>query len=354
MKKTIVMVVLVLLSALLGGMTPCQCLLYAGENKWITDMDDNIIEVPVHPKRIACMHAVSSDRIVMLGKGNCLTLMMKPSPWAFKLYPELKNVQIVQPPFTGNVERMLKLHVDLVLYSPFPGEARKYQAAGIKTACGFSAQKRPRSMGEFMENYKRQVIFFGDLLGPEARTKADKYCKYFDEKMNKIVSVTSVIKKNDRPTVYYGGRSGNILYSQGRASFMHWMTEIAGGVYLPQVQDNNFTEVNMEQVWAWNPDIVLISGWGDASKNIRNNQHWASMRAIKNGKFHVIPQGIFSWDFASGESVLLAIYMAKIFHPDLFQNWDMKQEMKTFYAEVYGKTMTDKEVERILQCLPPP
>jgi len=326
---------------------------WAADYKIITDMDARKIEVPVNPKRIACMHGVSSDRIVMLGKGNCLVLMMKPSPWAYRLYPEIRNIQTVEPPFTGNVERMLKLKVDLVLYSPFPGEAEKYQAAGIKTACGFSAQKRPRTIDEFMDNFKRQVMFFGNLLGPEAKTRADRYCRYFDKKINRILSVTSKISKKDRPTVYYGGRSGNLLYSQGKASFMHWLTEVSGGNFLPQAHDNNYTEVNMERVLSWNPDIILISGWGNTPESVKSNPNWASMRAVKNGKLYFIPHGVFAWDFASGESVLLAIYMAKIFHPDLFKDWDVIGEMKTFYSQVYGKTITDKDAKRMLKCLPP-
>lgn len=346
-------VLLLVLTVFLFAFYEISAFASAADYKIITDMDDHKIEVPVNPKRIACMHGVSSDRIVMLGKGDCLVLMMKPSPWAYRLYPEIRNIQTVEPPFTGNVERMLKLKVDLVLYSPFPGEAEKYQAAGIKTACGFSAQKRPRTVDEFMDNFKRQVMFFGNLLGPEAKTRADRYCRYFDKKINRILSVTSKISKKDRPTVYYGGRSGNLLYSQGKASFMHWLTEVSGGNFLPQAHDNNYTEVNMERVLSWNPDIILISGWGNTAESIKSNPNWASMRAVKNGKLYFIPHGVFAWDFASGESVLLAIYMAKIFHPDLFKDWDMIGEMKTFYSQVYGKTITDKDAKRMLKCLPP-
>jgi iron complex transport system substrate-binding protein len=56
---------------------------------------------------------------------------------------------------------------------------------------------------------------------------------------------------------------------------------------------------------------------------------------------------------AGGESILLAIYMAKLFHPDQFKDWNMIKEMKTFYCEVYGKNITDEDAERILKCLPP-
>jgi len=47
------------------------------------------------------------------------------------------------------------------------------------------------------------------------------------------------------------------------------------------------------------------------------------------------------------------IHMARIFHPDLFKDWDMIKEMKTFYSEIYGKTIKDQDAERILQCLSP-
>lgn len=325
----------------------------AADYRVITDMDDNKIEVPANPNRIACMHGVSSDRIVMLGKGGSLVLSMKPSAWAYKLYPEIRKVQTVEPPFTGNIEKMLKLKVDLVLYSPFPGEAEKYKAAGIKTACGFSPQKRPRTIADFMDNFKRQVMFFGDLLGPEAKARAEKYCRYFDKKINRILAITSKISTKDRPTVYYGGRAGNLLSSQGKASVMHWLTEVAGGNFLPQAYDSNFTDVNMEKVFSWDPDVVLISGWGNTVEGVKKNPNWVSMRAVKNGKFYLIPNGIFAWDHASGESVLLAVYMAKIFHPHPFKDWDMIAEMKSFYSEVYGKTITDKDAERILKCLPP-
>jgi len=350
MKNILLLLTLtVVLSPLQGIDLPA----YAGDYRMITDMDDHQIEVPVNPKRIACMHGVSSDRIVMLGKGDCLVLMIKPFPWAYRLYPELKNVETAQPPFTADVERLLNLKVDLVLYSPFPGEAEKYRAAGIKTACGFSAQKRPRTMEQFMDNFKRQVRFFGDLLGPEAKVRAEKYCQYFDAKIQAILAITSKIGVEDRPTVYYGGRSGNLLFSQGKASVMHWFTEVSGGNFLPQAHDNNFTEVNLEQVCSWDPEIILISGYGSTLESVRNNPNWAPMRAVKNGRLHIIPTGVFTWDLASGESVLLAIYLAKIFHPDLFKEWDMIEEMKTFYSEVYGKTITTDDAERILNGLGP-
>ena len=319
----------------------------------IMDMDDRMVEVPSDPRRIACMHGVSFEKIVILGEGDRLVLSMKPSPWMLKFFPEIKNMQTIEAPFTGSIERMLNLRVDLVLYSPYPGEAEKYSAAGIRTACGFSAQKRPGTIEEYSENYKRQVNFFGALLGPEAEKRAEKYCAYFDGKISRIRSITSKIRPEDRPSVYYGGRSGSPLLSQGKASVMHWNTEVSGGNYLPASLDNNFVEVNMEQVFAWDPDIILLSGWCSTSDIITKNPNWSSLRAVKNGRVYLLPEGVFTWDHASSESVLLMILMAKIFYPEQFKDWDMISEMKEFYSVIYGVTITDSDAERILKHLAP-
>lgn len=44
--------------------------------------------------------------------------------------------------------------------------------------------------------------------------------------------------------------------------------------------------------------------------------------------------------------------MAMIPHP-LFKDWDMIAEMKSFCLKVYGKTITNKDAERILKCFRP-
>jgi iron complex transport system substrate-binding protein len=86
---------------------------------------------------------------------------------------------------------------------------------------------------------------------------------------------------------------------------------------------------------------------------VTKNPDWTTLKAVKNGKVFRVPMGIYAWDHASGEGVLLMIYMAKLFHPDSFKDWNMIKEMKAFYSEVYGKTVTDQDAERILKHLPP-
>jgi iron complex transport system substrate-binding protein len=335
---------------LLTGVAMYNGPLCAGEYKTINDMCNRKVDVPVNPERIACLHCVSPEKIMTLGKGDLISFMAEQSPWAYRLFPEIRNART-----TKNVtpEQLLDMKIDFVLYTPGMTKEEPYSAAGLKTVCSFSDKTRPMNLDEYMENFKAEVSLFGDLLGPEAKTRADRYNAYFDRKVNQILSVTSKIDRKDRPSVYYGGLRRSILNSQGVGSVMHWNVEVAGGNYLPQALDDNHAAATIGQVLAWEPDIIFLSGLCNSTDIVKKDPQWASLKAVKNSKVYHIPQGIYAWDHASNEGVLLMIYMAKIFHPELFKNWDMIKEMKAFYSEIYGRTITDQDAERILQHLPP-
>ncbi len=350
MQKKSFLVTLVFISTVFFGMAFIGSLVYAGDYHIITDMCDRQVKVPVSPQRIACMHCVSPEKIMTLGKGNLISLMAEQSPWAYKLFPEIRNAQ---PNKDVTPDQMLQMRIDVVLYTPGMTKEEPYSKAGLKTVCAFSADTRPMNLAEYRENFKRQVSLFGNLLGPDAKARADKYNRYFDRKVDQILAVTSKIDNKNRSAVYYGGLKGSLLGSQGKGSVMHWNVEVAGGNFLPQAINDNHAEATIQEVQAWNPDIILLSGYAGSPDMAMKNPELTSLKAVKNGKVYCLPRGVYAWDHASNEGVLLMIYMAKLFHPELFKDWDMIKEMKTFYSEIYGKTITDKQAQRILKNLPP-
>lgn len=323
---------------------------FAEGYKIITDMAGNRVEVPLEPQRIACMHCVSPEKIMTLGGGDRIYLMSEQSPWAYKLFPEIKNVRSskgVKP------AEMLDMKIDVVLYTPGMTKGEQYSEAGLRTVAVFAPEQRPMNINDYMDSFKKQVTLFGALLGPDAVAKADKYNRYFDEKVQQILAITSKIDKNKKPSVYYGGLHDSLLGSQGKESVMHWNVEVAGGNFLPAALNDNHAKASMQQVLSWDPDIIILSAYGDSPDTVMKNPELASLKAVRNGRVYRMPRGVYVWDHASNESVLLMIYMAKLFHPDLFANWDMKKEMQTYYSEIYGKNITDNDAERILQGLPP-
>jgi len=324
----------------------------ASGTRTITDPTGEKIEIPSVPKRIACFYQPAYDKIVMLGDPTRIAVMPKEAtPWVRKFYPTLHAVSMNTTGGVPDVERLLKYKVDLVFYPKGHTNVSKIVQAGIPAVCPFNDRFRPAAIDEHTAEFKKQVLFFGDILGPEARVRAEKYCKYLDGITARIKAVTSRIREADKPRVYYG-KTTNPCMTQGNHTIMRWYTELAGGIYLPKKLDKYFPEVSMEQIAAWDPDIILLGMHGSAD-TARDSAGFRELKAFKSGKVYKVPVGIFYWDMTSCETALLPLYLGKKFHPALFRDWDMIQEMKKFYSEIYGIELTTRDGERILKGLPP-
>jgi len=326
--------------------------LYAADTRTVTALDGTKIEIPSDPERIACFYHPAYDKIIMMSSGSRIAMLPREaSPWAIKFFPELKGIPKDTSGSAPDLERLLKLNVDLVIYPKGHVNISKIEGAGIPTVCPFNNDFIPKSIDEYMAEFKRQIRFFGDMLGPDARLRAQRYCEYIDEINTRVLAITSKIPENKKPRVYYG-KIMSVFSTQGNNTVMRWYTELAGGIYLPKDLQKYYPEVNMEQVMAWDPDIILLGMYGsfDAEKA---DQKLKNLRAYMSGKVYNIPAGMFFWDMTSCETALLPLYLGKKFHPDLFKDWDIIKEMKTFYSGIYKITITDNDAERILKALPP-
>ncbi|WP_005034531.1 ABC transporter substrate-binding protein [Holophaga foetida] len=324
----------------------------AGETRKITTLEGERVDVPVNPGRIACFYHPAYDKIAMLSRGSRIALMPREaSPWAYRFYPELKGVPTAAAGTVPDVERLLKLKVDLVIYPKGHYDVSRIKQAGIAAICPFNNDFVPSSPDRFNQEFKRQILFFGELLGSDARIRAESYCRYFDSIMTRVQAITSRIPESSKPKVYYG-KATDLCSTQGSNTNMRWYTELAGGIYLPRQLPRYFAQVNLESILAWNPDIVLLGSYG-AFNTPQRDFPAKTIKAYRTGRIYRIPAGAFYWDMTSCETALLPLFLAKKFHPALFKDWDLVQEMRKFYAEIYHIRLSPQDAERILNGLGP-
>jgi iron complex transport system substrate-binding protein len=326
--------------------------LYAADTRTITGLDGDKIRIPSYAEKIACLYNPAYDKIIMLGNGSRIAMLPgKATPWALKYFPELKEIPKSSSGQIPDLERLLRLNVDLVIYPKGRINITKVAEAGIPVVCPFTDNVVPTSMDEYMAEFKKQILFFGDLLGPDAAARAQKYCKYVDAINTKALTITSKIPEHKKPKVY-NGKVMDVFSTQGNNTVMRWYTELAGGRYLPKDLQKYYTEVNLEQIIAWDPDIILLGMYGSFNAG-KNDDKLKSLKAYASGKVYKIPVGMFYWDMTSCETALLPLYLGKKFHPELFKNWDIIQEMKNFYSDIYKINLTDSDAEKILNSMPP-
>ena len=170
--------------------------------------------------------------------------------------------------------------------------------AGIPVVCSLTSQSNPRTEEECLNSIKNNVRLYADVLGDAYRAQADAYCKYVDDTIKRVTAVTSTIPESQKPRVYYV-RGQSPLTVHGAFNPTRWWVEMAGGNFVTKnVQTNTYTDVTMEQVVDWNPDVIFM-GRVNNTAVIVNDPKWSGINAVKTNQVYVNPCGNFYADSGS-------------------------------------------------------
>jgi iron complex transport system substrate-binding protein len=129
---------------------------------------------------------------------------------------------------------------------------------------------------------------------------------------------------------------------------------VAGGINVADVVGNG-RPVTMEQVVAWNPDVIIVGSAPNGANRqaILDDPRWRQIKAVRDGKVFVNPTGAYLWDRHSAEAALQVLWAAKTLHPARFADLDMGRETRQFYARFFHHTLTDAELASILNATAP-
>ncbi len=320
----------------------------------IVDRAGRKVRIPAAPRRIACIFGPSYEKLFALGGADRVSVVHNfLVPWNYELNPRLKQIPIMEDFTAPDVEQLLHLQTDLVIYHPFAKQIAHLSAAGLPVVVPYDGRKRQQTVEDFIRDCHAQIRFYGEVLGGEARDIAKEYCAYVEERIRPVIAATAKIPAARRPRVFFVcGQVQGPSDTQTRYSTAYWLVEAAGGTMLTHDEPSYFVSVTTEQMLLWDPDIVLVSTLPsvDAFANV---PRWRGLKAVRENKVFMVPEGQFYWSHFSTESFLCILYLAKLFHPDLFSHLDVRQELKDYYAKFYHRDLTDDEAQRILDHLPP-
>ena len=164
---------------------------------------------------------------------------------------------------------------------------------------------------------------------------------------------TKDIPESERPTVYWGNTWGEEIRASYSLKNRWYETYLAGGTLLGPEENSNFPEVTAEQLYTWDPDIILVDNHGDNPELViksmyRENSKWATLKAVENKELHRIPSGVFFLDKGS-TTTLLVMWMATLMQPELFSDIDMVEEIKYYYNEFYEFELTDEQAKMVIE-----
>ncbi|HBE76192.1 MAG TPA: transporter [Firmicutes bacterium] len=313
----------------------------------IVDMNGRKVGIPLKVTRVVGTGGAVDEWILLLGSPEKLVAIsnaIKTNPWYIKAYPEIKAVPAPIGSSGVNIEELLKTKPDVaILLSGMSPMQSKIEKSGIP----FVVLER-RNPEELM----RGIELTGQILGTKEAKRAAEFCSYYRANIRRVLSKTASLPEDRRFKVYCG--SGiKPLATEGKESIVTSWIEMAGGKNV--AAENGLTgmsqAVSMENIIAWNPDVIITSPEGKNA--ILNDSSWSVINAVKKNRIYINPKGVYSWGVRSADEALQVLWAAKVLHPELFLDLDMLQEVKLFHKKYYNYKMSDEDVKRMLNAEPP-
>lgn len=242
--------------------------------------------------------------------------------------------------FAPNVEEMLAVNPDLV----FQWANRGADVISPMTDVGLDVIGLTYGSQEEAEEWIR---IMGEVAGEEE--KADRLIDWHRTTLADLQETVEAIPEEDRPTVLYLGRFLSELRAPGTGTYQAWAVEAAGGIN-PAAGLSGWTAVNIEQVLAWNPDVILLNNFEEGldPQDVYDDPQMAGISAVENRRVYMMPLGGYRWDPPSHESPLSWHWLAMIIHGDAV-DYPIREEIKESYGWIYGQTPTEEQIDEILR-----
>ncbi|MDZ7802169.1 MAG: ABC transporter substrate-binding protein [Trueperaceae bacterium] len=304
----------------------------------VSDQAGRTVRVPQPVRRIASPYGLSTYLVYAVGAGDRLVTAgylgaRDPQGAAAmeRIDPDFPEVSAAAPADTTNVEFLATLAPDLVASSARAEWIPSAQALGMPVLA-FDGES-PDALADAMR-------MTGRALGPDAAARADAWVRYYRDVLARVARATE--QGRAAPRVLFTGTDPSRV-----ASGQMYQTDLiqaAGGVSVTAGLRGHWAEVGLEQVLAWNPELILVPPYGGASvAAITNDPSWQLLPAVREGRVLRVPKLVAPWDTPVPDSVLAVVWLAEVLHPDA-TDLSCAEEARFFYRRFYDYALTSDEV----------
>jgi iron complex transport system substrate-binding protein len=262
-----------------------------------------------------------------------------------KVDPRLMNIPATRSGNAQiNIEALLQTNPDICIGGDIDMKVIE-EATDLPTL--HISQGKP---GAYFEQLKKEMSFFGLVFGRSDR--AAVFNRYLDSLQATIKSATSDLSPAKKIRVFMGFNADHLTTYGGNAFMNEWI-DAAGCINAARAisslggKEGGLTTVSMEQVLAWNPDMIVLDSGNPA--DLYDDAVWSKLSAVRNRRVYRLPIGVFIWNRPSCEAgAMLPEWLALTAYPNRFMKTDIKKEVQRFYREVFHFTLTDEDVRIIL------
>jgi iron complex transport system substrate-binding protein len=300
----------------------------------LTDHLGRTIELSTPAQRVIGTHNPSMNMVVVLDGNGSRIVGFGNKDMAFGLYdlvaPEINRVTQIGKGKNINMETVMTVKPDImVMPARFKAQISQFDEIGVPCIV-LDVEK--------FDSIKDALTLVGKAIGQNERAR--RLNAFFDEKIEKIGKIAE--EAIEKPTVLMLSGSSKTAVSTD-AMLQNLIIETAGGVNVTAgfQCDELWTDVNIEQIIAWNPEVIYIPVYASYTvDDILNDPKWASISAVQNRKVFQFPSKLEPWDYPVAASALGLCWTCHNLHPDLYSFDELVRDVDEFYQFVYGQTFS--------------
>ncbi len=325
----------------------------------ITDHAGRQVEVPAQINRVVVTDILpmASVLTVFLGSADKIvgihpsSMSAAESGLLGELFPEILEADTsFMAGGDLNVEQLLNLDPDVVLVNASSTELiSAIENAGL-TAVGISPSKWDY---DILETYDQWIALLSQMF-PES-SKSEEISAYSKEVYGLVQERVKDIPEEEKKSILFlYNYDDNQIITSGKHFFgQYWADAIGGRNAAEEVEaENSNAVISMEQVYQWDPDVILITNFttaqpDDLYNNTIGGNDWSSVKAVTDGQVYKMPLGTYRSYTPSADTPVTFLWMAKTVYPELFEDIDITAEVRDYYQELYGVTLTDEQIDRM-------
>lgn len=331
----------------IGAIVAASAVLADDGTKTVPGLDGKDVAIKDPVERVVTIPMPSASMFISVdGKADRLVGMHERSKEALlegilgDYFPGAKDIasDITKEGFVPNIENIMRLYPDVVVqWETMPKTFESMEGAGLNVAAFVRydneelAYKNLRLVASILGQEEKQEELIAWRKDMEASVRAKSEAIASDEKQ----SVAWILYHKKGLTVAGGN------------SYVQFIFETGGGE-LAGAEIDGWPAIDMEQLLAWNPDIIVIGNFDPlVPEDIYNDPMFSTLKAVKNKRVYKMPLGGYRWGPANQESPLAWMWAYNILNPNK-NPFDLRQEIKDQYAFIYGSEPNEDQIDTVL------
>ena len=323
-----------------------------------TDQIGREVKVPDKVDRIVVLQHQTLNLLVQMNATDKIVGVM--SNWKqqlgsnyARLAPELVSKASLGDLTHVDAEKLVALHPQVVFVTNYAPQEMidKISSLGIPAVAislrhddeGEKNKLNPTMADEeqaYVKGLYEGIMLIGNIINKPEEAKA--LIKATENGRNIVSERLQNLPEEKRIRAYMANPE---LTTYGSGKYTGLMMKHAGAVNVAASTIKGFKQVSMEQVIAWNPQVIFVQNrYPGVVNEIRSNPQWQVIDAVKNHRVYLMPEYAKAWGYPMPEAMGIGeLWMAKKLYPEKFNDIDMHKIANDWYRKFYHTNYQGEE-----------